>query len=207
MPRHDPDSLTTKDISRIFKVNRATVAEWVNSGKIPAMKTCGGHSRFRREDILNIFNAKHLPVPEELQRQYPLILIIDDHPSILEMLPRRILAQYPTVRVDIANNSVDGLIKIGHEIPQVVILDLLMPKMDGIEVIHRLKSNPTHAGIRIIAMSGFVKDEKDVLKSGADAYFQKKAGLKELINALPEYIPTLKGRPDIELPNRMTMDR
>ena len=188
MERQNSDLLATRDISRIFRVNRATVAGWVNSGKIPAIRTFGGHSRFRREDILNFIQANRLPVPRELQPERPLILIIDDHPSILKYLSRRILARYPSVRVETAGDGVDALLKIGREIPQVVILDLLMPKMDGVEVIRRLKSEPVYAGIKILAMSGFVKDEKAVLNTGANAFFRKGTNLKDLINKLSIYI-------------------
>lgn len=192
MQSPDSDMMTTKDISRIFKVNRATVADWVNSGKIPAIKTFGGHSRFLRRNILNLIHAKGLPIPDGLQPEHPLILIIDDSPSILKTLSRRILARYPSAKIGTANNGVDALLKIGHQIPQAVILDLLMPKMDGVEVIRQLKAEPIYAGIRILAMSGFVKDEQAVLKAGADAFFQKGSNLKELINRLPEFIPALE---------------
>ena len=184
--------LSTGDVCRIFEVNRVTVADWVNSGRLPAIKTLGGHSRFRREDILGFLKTNLLPVPRELQPECPLILVVDDEPSILKSLPRRILARYPAARVDTADNGVDALLKIGREIPGLVILDLLMPRMDGIEVIHRLKSEPMYAGIRILAISGYVKDEKAVLKAGAAAFFQKGSNLKELIDVLPEYLPSLK---------------
>ncbi len=186
------DLLSTGDLCRMFKVNRVTVAEWVNSGRMPAIKTLGGHSRFRRGDILEFLTANRLPIPRELQPESPLILVVDDEPSILKTLPRRILARYPSVRVDTADNGVEALLKIGREIPGLVILDLLMPKMDGVEVIHRLKSEPTYAGIKILAVSGYVKDEKAVLKAGADAFFQKGSNLRELIDGLPEYLPLLK---------------
>ncbi len=84
------------------------------------------------------------------------------------------------------------MLKIGHQIPDAVILDLLMPKMDGVEVIRRLKAEPIYAGIRILAMSGFVKDEQAILKAGADVFFQKGSNLKEMISGLPEFIPALK---------------
>ncbi|MBI4178768.1 response regulator [bacterium] len=176
----------------MFKVNRATVAAWVKSGKIPAIKTFGGHARFHRGDVLNTIHAGQLPIPRELQPEHPLILIIDDHPSILKSLSRLIVTRYPAIRVDTAGNGVDALLKIGRDIPHVVILDLLMPKMDGVEVIRRLKSEPIYAGIRILAMSGYVKDEKAILKAGADAFFEKGARLKELLDLLPTYIQTLK---------------
>ncbi len=188
----ESDLLSTGDICRMFKVNRVTVADWVNSGRLPAIKTLGGHSRFHRETILEFLRANSLPIPRELQPESPLILIVDDEPSILKTLPRRILARYSSVRVDIADNGVDALLKIGHEIPQAMILDLLMPKMDGMDVIHRLKSEPTYAGIKILAMSGYVKDEMAVLKAGADAFFQKGSNLKDLIDILPDYLPSLK---------------
>lgn len=184
--------LTTKDIIEIFNVTRVTVAGWVNSGKLAAIKTLGGHSRFRRDDILQLLNDRHIPIPQSLQTDSPLFLIVDDEPSILKTLPRRILALYPSVRVDTADNGVEGLLKIGHEPPAVVILDLHMPKMDGIEVIRRIKAESAYAGIRIFAISGYVKDEKAVLKAGADAFYRKGTNLKELLDALAPFVPHVR---------------
>ncbi|MBI4178034.1 response regulator [bacterium] len=188
----ETELLSTKDVCRIFRVNRVTVADWANSGRLPSIKTLGGHSRFRKEEIVDFLRTNRLPIPPELQPDRPLILLADDEPSILKTFPRRILARYPGARVDTADNGVEALLKIGREVPGLILLDLLMPKMDGIEVIHRLKSEPTYAGIKILAISGYVKDEKAVLKAGADAFFQKGSDLKGLIESLQEYLPSLK---------------
>lgn len=184
--------LSTKDIIAIFDVSRVTVADWVKSGRLPSFKTLGGHNRFRREDIVALLKTQQIPIPLSLQPNRPLILVIDDEPSILKTLPRRIQAQYPAARVDTADNGVEGLVKIGREIPAAIILDLLMPKMNGLEVIRWLKSDPGCANIRILAVSGYVKDEKAILKAGADAFFQKGTNLKELLDALERYVPALK---------------
>ncbi len=181
--------LSTKDITEMFKVNRVTVAEWVNSGKLPAIKTLGGHSRVRREDLVQFLRKSGLPIPDELHADRPKILVVDDEPSILKTLPRLIWARYPHVQIDTADNGVDALLKIGQSTPDILILDMLMPRMDGVEVIQRLKNESAYAGVKIIVMSGYVKDEQAILKAGADAFFQKGSTLKELIEFVSQYLP------------------
>lgn len=183
--------LSTGDISRMFDVNRVTVAEWVNSGKLPAIKTLGGHSRFRPSEIVQLLMDGGLPIPDELRSSRPGILIVDDEIAILNTLSRRIESGYPNADVETASNGITALLKIGHAAPEAVILDLVMPKMDGIEVIRRIKAEPRHMRIKILAMSGFVKDEAIVMKAGADAFFPKGTNQKELIDALPEFLPAL----------------
>lgn len=181
--------LSTKDITEMFQVNRVTVAEWVNSGKLPAIKTLGGHSRVRREDLVQFLKDHGLPIPDGLHAGRPKILVVDDEPSILNTLPRRIQARYPDVQIDTADNGVAAVLKIGQSTPDILILDMLMPKMDGVEVIYRLKKEPAYAGIKIIAMSGYIRDEQAILKAGANAFFQKGSALKELIEAVAQYLP------------------
>ena len=72
----EAELLSTRDICRMFKVNRVTVADWVHTGKIPAIKTLGGHARFRREEVARMLRNQHFPVPPELQSRVPPLPIL-----------------------------------------------------------------------------------------------------------------------------------
>lgn len=180
--------LSTGDLCRMFKVNRVTVSDWVNTGKLPAFKTLGGHLRFRRTELTRFLKEKGVPVPPELSPSVPRILIADDEPSILKTLSRRIHARHPAVEIDTAGNGVDAILKIGEKVPDILILDMVMPKMDGAEVIRRLRENSGSSGIKILGISGYPKDEAEVLKAGADAFFRKGSDLSDLLDALHAFL-------------------
>ena len=176
--------LSTGDLCRMFKVNRVTVNDWVAAEKLPEFKTLGGHLRFRRGELARFLKERGVPLPPELKSAVTRILIVDDEPSILNTLSRRIRARHPAAVVDTADNGVDAILKIGAKFPDILILDLIMPKMDGMEVIRRLHANPHAADIKILAMSGYTRDAAEVLKAGAHAFFRKGSDLADLLAAL-----------------------
>lgn len=192
------DLLTTTEISNIFKVNRVTVTQWINSGKLPAIKTLGGYHRVPRESLIRFLQENNMPIPRGLQPnpstpdtgsgKLPAILVVEDDIDLLKILQKKLRDAYPDIQIEVANNGVSALIKLGQIRPDLLILDIVMPEMDGLEVIRRIKLDPDLAGIKIIAISGHAEKEKAALMSGADAFFSKRGRYEDLIDRLPEYI-------------------
>ena len=106
------------------------------------------------------------------------LLIVDDSITILEIVKKFIGNK--TYEVITANNGVSGLKMAEMEKPDVVLLDILLPRMDGYEVCRRIRENPDLAKTKILIFS--VKSDKASMdtgyKSGADDYLAKDAGLE-----------------------------
>lgn len=103
----------------------------------------------------------------------PHILLIDDHPDILRLLEMCVRGQGVTISK--AQNGADGLAMIRSEKPDLVILDILMPELDGFRVLHRVREDPETADVIIILLT--VRDSHEEmtvgLDLGADYYLTK----------------------------------
>ena len=106
-------------------------------------------------------------------REQPLILIVEDNPASLEIMQVRLEAS--DYRVITATDGEEGLAKAQSSLPDLILLDLMMPKMDGLEVCRRLKNNDSLPFMPIIMVTAKT-DTKDViagLEAGGDEYLTK----------------------------------
>jgi DNA-binding response OmpR family regulator len=120
------------------------------------------------------------------------ILIVEDEPSIVKMVSKRLEAS--GFGVSVAMDGEDGLIRARTERPDLIVLDLMLPKMSGLKVCAALKQDPNFHQIPIIIFTGKdqVVDQETCRKSGADAYIPKALGATVLlteINALLNKTP------------------
>lgn len=175
---------TTHDIARYCDVYPSSVMNWINDGKLKTYRTVGGHHRVTRQDLVAFLNGLGIPLPPELARASgPRVLIVDDDAGVARVL-RRAFARHPArFRVESCGDGVEALIRIGHEPPDLVVLDVVLPKMDGIRVCEAIKKNESTRGVKIVAISGKKtldgRRPEDALK--VDAFFRKPFVLAELV--------------------------
>jgi excisionase family DNA binding protein len=166
---------TTFEISQICGVNPTTVQNWVKAKKLKAFQTPGGHRRIRREDLISFMKGFGMPLPAELKNDSPTAMIIDDEIDILEMLESLMKSGDGNVQVIKAQSGVEALLMIGERKPDLLILDIMMPGMNGYEVCQKLKASPNTQNIKVVAISGdhsaAVRDR--ILRAGADLFFTK----------------------------------
>jgi len=112
------------------------------------------------------------------------VLVVDDEPNVL-----RSLVQYLRLeefQVETASNGVEALEKVDSFNPELILLDVMMPGMDGFEVLDKLKEKPGHHETPVIMLTA--KDQSsDVLKgyqSGATSYLVKPFNLDELVETI-----------------------
>ena len=108
------------------------------------------------------------------------ILIVDDDPDSLDIV--RTFLESKGYDVHTARDGRDGLAKVEEVEPDLVLLDVMMPGMDGWEVARVIKNHPEHGATRVVmltARSGF-SDKQEGLRAGADDYIVKPIRLDEL---------------------------
>jgi excisionase family DNA binding protein len=173
MPRRS--FLTTFEISEICEVNPTTVQNWVKEGKLKAHVTPGGHRRIRREDLIGFMKEFGLPIPSGMEEPPPFILIVDDERDVIELLTAIMQSGEEEVEVAGAQSGVDALLMIGERKPDLLILDLMMPGMNGIEVCQKLKAGAATKGLKIVAITGDhdPSTRERILAAGADLFFAK----------------------------------
>ena len=114
-------------------------------------------------------------------KKSPRILLVDDEPDILKMV--RLRLETAGYQVSVAADGEEGLQKAMLEHPDLMILDLMLPKLNGYEVCKALKQDPKFRSIPIILFTAMAqeKDEKAGFACGADAYMRKPFHSQELL--------------------------
>lgn len=109
------------------------------------------------------------------------VLIVDDEPNIVISL--EFLMKREGFEVSIARDGEEALNKVGESRPDLMLLDVMMPKKSGYEVCQQLRSDPAHAGIKIIMLTAKGRDTEVAkgLDLGADAYMTKPFSTKDLV--------------------------
>lgn len=122
-----------------------------------------------------------------MSQQFKILLIEDDIDS-LEILKQELLAH--DYQVLTATNGVEGLRKAQTEEPDLIILDVMLPGLDGFEVCHRLRTTPQTAELPIIMLSAKAQDNdrSTGLKVGADEYLTKPVNLSQLVACMEQLL-------------------
>jgi len=171
---------TTFEISQICGVNPTTVQNWVKSKQLKAFQTPGRHRRVQREDLIEFLREFDMPLPPELeaedtQKICPTILIVDDDEDVRNVIADALQSADDGIHIMKARNGVDALLTIGQTKPDMIILDVIMPNMNGFDVCERLKANDNIRNVKIIGISGDHSSDvrERILSAGADMFFTK----------------------------------
>jgi excisionase family DNA binding protein len=182
-PGRRAEFLTPTQVADRLLVAAVTVRLWASKGMLPSVTTLGGHRRFLAEDV-EAFAAQHQPTAA--RRQATRILIIDDDREFSGYLAKLIAANARGVVVDVANDGFSAGVTCQATRPDIVILDLQMPDMDGFEVCAMLRTMFGRRRPRIVALTAFPSEKsvRRILAAGADACLAKGTPVKTLLQEL-----------------------
>lgn len=124
----------------------------------------------------------------------PKVLITDDDQKLLKMLKRTLA--YENMDVLTASNGVEALEIVRDQQPDVMILDWMMPEMDGLELIERLRDMNKRLPILMLTARDAIEDRVDGLESGADDYLVKPFAPAELVARVHALLRRIETRPD-----------
>lgn len=122
------------------------------------------------------------------------VLVIDDEPGIIDIVETNLLGD--GFEVVSAKDGKEGLDKVRSENPELVVLDVMMPEMDGWEVLRQMESDPNTAGIPVIMLTAKASDEDYIhgLEEGAIEYITKPFYPQELVNRIKITLMVLNPR-------------
>jgi DNA-binding response OmpR family regulator len=122
------------------------------------------------------------------------ILIVDDEAYIVTSL--EYVMQSAGFEVAVAYDGVEALEKVAETVPALVILDLMMPKLDGFEVCKKIRENPLWKDIRIIILTAKGRDieRKKGMSLGADDYMTKPFSTRDILNRVKELLAESEGQ-------------
>lgn len=183
---------TTGDVGRYCEVDVNTVKSWIRGERLEAFKTPSGHFRIPKKSFQAFvkkqgFNYDPLFFGEDPDS--PDILVIDDdlnHRKLMEII---LGEAYGEIIVDTASNGFDGYMQIQKQKPKIILLDIMMPGISGIEFLKILKSNENFKDIDTIVISAFLdqKMKTELIDLGVSQMLDKpvdKALLKKHIDKI-----------------------
>jgi excisionase family DNA binding protein len=193
MPANEPDWLTLGQAAKHLGVAQSTIRKWSDSGRVPAFYTPGGHRRYRRAD-LDDFLAQSGGTAAAPQRGANggrrTILIVDDDERLREFVRVNLEMEGYTVRE--AANAEEGLAALEEESPDLILLDVMMPEVDGWEMLRRVHERHGVGSIPVIMFSGKVGEEdmKSAAARGASGFIGKPFNPQQLIESTKQLVPT-----------------
>jgi len=121
------------------------------------------------------------------------ILVIEDDPATSRLVDYSL--RHEGYQVITSSNGLEGIRKAHSESPDLVILDVMLPGMDGFEICHRLRSEPATAGLPILMFSAKAQEiDKDTgIKVGADDYLTKPSAPAEIVSRVEKLLAKKKG--------------
>ena len=170
---------TTHEVSRLLHVNPRSVINWIEQDLLPSYRTPGGHRRIRHDDLLAFLHKHQIPTPAALVEGQFKILIVEDEDEIISII-KVYFERHASYIVQSASDGITALIEVGRSKPDLIVLDILIPGVDGIDVCRRIKGDANNK-TAIIAISGQLENEQKVLQAGADAFMAKPLDLERLL--------------------------
>jgi excisionase family DNA binding protein len=178
--------LTPNEVAELLMVNPVTVRQWAARGLLRSLTTPGGHRRFLLRDVEEFARSRgSTPAPRNSGRP-DRVLIVDDDLQLGLFIAEMIKARDPKIAIEIARDGFEAGVKVESFRPHALLLDLMMPGMDGFEVCRRLRARPTLNHVRIVAMTGFPSAEnvERIMTAGADACLPKPLDPERLLAEL-----------------------
>ncbi|WP_128894928.1 response regulator transcription factor [Longirhabdus pacifica] len=129
-----------------------------------------------------------------MEKERNQILVIDDDQKITSLLKRSLA--FEGFLVETANNGEEGLNKIRFHMPDLIILDVMMPKLDGLEVCRRIRESGSQVPIMMLTAKDEIKDKVTGLDIGADDYIVKPFAYEELLARVRALLRRFSGNED-----------
>ena len=156
-----PPSCSTAHLARRLGVSVPTVQRWVDLGHLKAWKTVGGHRRIDAESAENFIRVQaQQRGGEAMDAAAPAgagvpfsVLVVDDKPDDSDLLCALVEIAVPGARIVVAGNGFDALIEVGKAMPDLIVTDITMPHMNGVEMIRHLCAQGALRPPTIVAVS------------------------------------------------------
>ena len=185
----DKQVFTTGEAAEICKVSQQTIIRCFDNGRLQGFRVPG--SRFRRIpriELLRFMKANEIPT-DLLESSKRRILVVDDDAQIVDLLVD-VLSRDDRFDVKTAGTGYDAGLLTESFRPNLVLLDYMLPDLNGNLVCERIKANPDLTGTKIIIISGVVnQDEIDALtRSGCDGFIKKPFNFEKLVERMAELL-------------------
>jgi two-component system, OmpR family, response regulator len=180
---------TTGEAADICRVSQQTIIRCFDSGRVEGFRVPG--SKFRRiprASLTKFMRDNSIPI-EYLDSGRKKILVVDDDAEIVELLVD-VLGRDGRFEVRTASSGYEAGMQTQLFHPDLILLDYMLPDVNGNVVCQTIKKNPEFEDIRIVIISGVVKQDEieQLLKSGAEDFVKKPFSIDEITSKITKYL-------------------
>jgi excisionase family DNA binding protein len=176
---------TTGEAAKICKVSQQTIIRCFDNGQLKGFRVPG--SRFRRiprEALYKFMKDNGIPT-DALESGKRKVLLVDDDGELVELMTK-VLEDDGRFEVRVAGTGFDAGMMVKEYRPDLIVLDVMLPDINGKEVCHRVRSDASLEDVRILCISGMIEEDKvqELRLSGADDFLHKPFDIEELIDRM-----------------------
>jgi excisionase family DNA binding protein len=155
---------TTRGAAAALNVSVKTAQLWVEGGILQAWKTPGGHRRISHQSVKKLLDQRRMVEPKPAvvpapQSELPELLVAEDDPRTCQLYELTIKHWGLPLRLTIARDGFEGLLRIGEHRPDMLVTDLDMPGMNGFQMISSLRAVERYRSLPIVVVSGMSQSE------------------------------------------------
>jgi len=180
---------TTGEAAKICKVSQQTIIRCFDAGRLEGFRIPG--SRFRRiprQSLIKFMKENNIPL-DGIESGKKKVLIVDDDTEIVELIAD-VLVRDGRFDIEAAASGYEAGISTQQFRPDLILLDYMLPDVNGDVVCRTIRRNPEFENIKIIIVSGVVKQDEieHLLKSGAEDFIKKPFNIAELTDKIVEIL-------------------
>ena len=168
-PSAKDDSLTTLELSKMLGLDVGTIQAMFNSGELKGWKTPGGHRRISKASVQEWLTNRSTTMPGQTPQVAPQsiglvktglkVLIIEDSVRYQTVLRTIVEQTLPQVQLIVCGDAYNGLIEFGRHSPDLLLLDLLLPGVDGFAILGSLTTHQQLSGCKVVVVSSMSPEE------------------------------------------------
>jgi len=186
---------TTGEVAELCNLSQQTIIRCFDNGRLKGFRVPG--SRFRRiprDEVIRFMREHNIPL-DGLEAGKTRVLVVDDDPAIVEMLVE-LLERDGRFEVQTAATGFDAGLKTREFLPDVIVLDYMLPDINGNAVCRSIRSDESLRDVKIIVVSGVINrdDVQKLFEAGADDFLQKPFSIEQLVNRITELVSARSSR-------------
>jgi len=173
--------------AQVCRVTTRTINNWIRAGKLKAYATPGGHFRIWPNDLKKFIEAHKMDINFDLRGEHPKrILIVDDDEAYAELIKEMLRDKLTNCEITVTQDGYEALIMLGELTPDLVVLDLMMPGIDGFKVLDLIANRKSSYDLKVLILSGNLTASaiERLKRSRADRWLAKPVSSAELVHSV-----------------------
>jgi excisionase family DNA binding protein len=187
----DDTAFTTRQVAAFCGVSAVAVWKWIKAGKLAASRLPNGHYRVDRDVLRAFMLDRGLPLPDELVEAAPRrILIVDNERDAVDVMARALRRLGDQVELATAEDGFSAGLQLATFRPHLILLDLMMPAIDGFEICRLVRNTPASAHCKILVVTAYGSHENldRALDVGADDFLLKPIDIDDLTHRVSDLL-------------------